>query len=45
MGGLAAFNAVRADEEFFNEHAEQDPEYQSLLAALRSRSRRLPAEL
>ena len=23
---LAAFNAVRADEEFFNEHAEQDPD-------------------
>ena len=42
---LVAFSAARADEEFFTEHAERDPEYQSLLTALRSRSRRLPADL
>ena len=40
-----ALSAARADEEFFTEHAERDPEYQSLLTALRSRSRRLPADL
>ena len=42
---LVAFNAARADEKFFADHAGQDPEYQDLLAALRSRSRRLPAGL
>ena len=42
---LAAFGAARADKEFFTEHTEQDPEYQSLLAALWSQSRHLLAEL
>ena len=31
---LIAYNAARADEEFFTEHAERDLEYQALLATL-----------